>query len=223
MATAKTPAQTRQKRPSATSAPPPASDSARHPSPPTTPLSRFSTLPEGRNPNRHTERGLRMLEDAIQQDGYVAPMTATADGTVIDGNARLDTVAHALPADPLVIEHDGTRPIVMVRTDIPNADDPRAQRIIVGANRIGEVDLDWDAEVLKRMQGEGVDLSKLWGEDELAEVLAGISLPDPAPQVDPSLASEVLITIRCTRGALESMHTILDEWSAQPDVTIDIS
>ena len=179
MAKARTPAPTRTSGRRATSAKPPASDYAPQPERPTEPLAQFRTLPEGRNPNRHTERGLRLLEDAIQQDGYVAPMTAAADGSLLDGNARLEVVAHALPVDPLVIRHDGTRPVVMVRTDIPDADDPRAKRIIVGANRIAQADLDWDADVLKRLQGEGVDLSKLWDEAGLLEVLKQV--PDFQP------------------------------------------
>ena len=130
-----------------------------------------SFRPLSRNPNKHTPRGMAMLEDAIHLDGYVSPMTATADGTIIDGNARLETVATALPGDPIVVEHDGTRPVIMVRTDIPDADDPRAKRIAVASNRIGAVDLDWDADVLKDLASE-LDLSKMFTGEELAAMLA---------------------------------------------------
>lgn len=41
--------------------------------------------PQVANANLHTERGLRMLDDAMSEDGYVAPATAAADGEMIDG------------------------------------------------------------------------------------------------------------------------------------------
>ena len=129
--------------------------------------------PQKRNTNRHTQRGLGMLETAMQQDGYVAPMTATADGEIIDGSARLEVSGHRFDGDVIVVEHDGTRPIVARRTDIPSADDPRAKRIAVAANRIAQVDLEWDAEMLGALAKE-VDLSSLWSEEELDEVLSKI-------------------------------------------------
>lgn len=128
-----------------------------------------------------------MLDDAMSRQGYVAPMTASADGAVLDGNARLETAAVRFGGvEPLVVEHDGTRPVIMVRTDIPDAAHPLARDIIVSANRIAEVDLAWDVDVLKSMQADGVDLSGLWGEDELAALLgvepaSGQTDPDDLP------------------------------------------
>lgn len=159
--------------------------------PPAAPVTLARFRPLARNPNTHTPRGLAMLEDAIQRDGYVSPMTAAADGTVIDGNARLETVAHALPSDPIVIEHDGTRPIIAIRTDIPNADDPRAKRIAVAANRIASVDLAWDAEVLASLQSEEIGLDFLWDASEFKVLLKNLSAPiapEAFPVVDESLA-----------------------------------
>ena len=46
--------------------------------------------PQSANANKHTERGLRMLDDAMSEDGYVAPMTAVADSEIIDCSARLE-------------------------------------------------------------------------------------------------------------------------------------
>lgn len=121
-----------------------------------------------RNPNAHTTRGVELLTASMREDGYVAPMTAAADGTVLDGNARMQTAPDVFPdVKPIVFEHDGTRPIVMVRTDIPDANDPRAKRIAIGANRIAQLDLAWDAGVLKQMADEGVPLDTWFKAAEL--------------------------------------------------------
>lgn len=132
--------------------------------------------PARRNANRHSQRGLGMLTRAMQRGGYVAPMTATADGEIIDGSARLEVSEDVFDGvEPLVVDHDGTRPVIMRRTDIPNADDPRAVAIALEANRIAEADLVWDPEVLAEIAAEGeVDLSQLWSTTELAEVMGAL-------------------------------------------------
>ena len=144
--------------------------------------------PQGRNPNRHTQRGLGLLGQAISRDGYVAPMTAVADGEIIDGSARLEVVAEKLPNEVIVIEHDGTRPIVAKRMDIPNAQTEMAKRISIGANRIGQVDLDWDPDILKELSAE-VDLGQFWNEAELKDLFEDIDgfgdgKETPEPQIN---------------------------------------
>ncbi|NTU66105.1 MAG: hypothetical protein HGB05_22545, partial [Chloroflexi bacterium] len=89
------------------------------------------------NANKHTARGLGALQTSVQKDGWIDAMTTAADGEMISGSARLETAAQVfgVDAEPIVIKSDGTRPIIVVRTDIPNAMDKRAQRLALGANR----------------------------------------------------------------------------------------
>lgn len=102
-----------------------------------------------RNANKHTPRGLGMLEKSVKTDGWIGAMTVAADGETFDGSARLEVLADAMPeAEPIVVDSDGTRPVVVRRTDIATADDPRAVRLGLGANRIAQVDLEFDAAVL---------------------------------------------------------------------------
>lgn len=128
------------------------------------------------NPNRHTQQGLGQLEAAMDRQGYVAPMTAAADGTVLDGNARLEKSATKFPGvEPIIVRHDGTRPVVMIRTDISDADVPLARDIIVSANRVAHVDLDMDPDVLRAFAADGLDLALY----EFAEGF--ITMPDFQP------------------------------------------
>ena len=71
-------------------------------------------------------------------------------------------------AEPIIVESDGTRPIVVVRKDIPNADDKRAQRLALADNRVHQIDLDWDAEVLAGFDADV--LGELWTPDELSDL-----------------------------------------------------
>ncbi len=114
--------------------------------------------PSTHNANRHTKRGLGALEQSIREDGYVAPITVAADGESLDGSARLEVVAELMgDAEPLVVHHDGKRPVVMVRDDVPNASTDMAKRIAIRANRIAQIDLEWDPDVLLTMPDELIE------------------------------------------------------------------
>ena len=131
--------------------------------------------PQTRNANRHTQRGMGQLEASMRKYGYVTPMTAAADGEIIDGSARAETGATVFGDDVLVVHHDRTKPVIMVRDDIPSADTPEAREISIAANRIAQVNLDFDPEVLLGDLQAGVDLSGLWFEHELDNLLGAFA------------------------------------------------
>lgn len=137
--------------------------------------------PQRANRNKHKERGMGALEVSMRKLGYVAPMTAAASGEIIDGSARLETSAIVFDDDVLVVEHDGQRPIIMVRTDIANADTPEARQIAIAANRIAQVNLEWDVEGLLADAQSGLDLSGLFSQQELDDMLAGVTPPNFQP------------------------------------------
>lgn len=127
--------------------------------------------PQKANRNRHKMRGMGALESSMRKVGYVAPMTAAADGEIIDGSARLETSAIVFDDDVLVVHHDGTKPVIMVRDDIPNAETPEAKQIALAANRIAELNLDWDAEGLLADAQAGLDMTGLFSENEIDELM----------------------------------------------------
>jgi len=134
--------------------------------------------PQRKNANRHTQRGMGLLESSIEKDGWIGAITTAADGETFDGSARVEVTARmAMLDDPIVIDSDGTRPIVVRRVDIPNADDPRAKRLGIAANRVGQVNLEWEPDVLAAL-AEEMDLGGLFRPDELAEY-AQPSAPEP--------------------------------------------
>ena len=120
------------------------------------------------NPNKHTQRGLKALDASMREDGYTEPMVVAADGETLSGAARLEVAADVfgLDAEPLIIESDGTRPIIHRRTDIATADTPAGRRVSLRSNRIAELDLDWDPEVLVGYDAEF--LEALWTPEELS-------------------------------------------------------
>jgi DNA modification methylase len=143
--------------------------------------------PQVANRNRHTQRGTGALEASMRKLGYVAPMTAAASGEIIDGSARLETSAIVFDDDVLVVEHDGLRPIVMVRTDIADANTPEARQIATAANRIAQLNLDWDVEGLLADAQSGLDMTGLFEQSELDAMLAELTPPNVGADTDPQV------------------------------------
>jgi hypothetical protein len=112
-----------------------------------------------------------MLGDAMGKVGYVAPVTVAADGEALDGSARLEIAFDKFGDEAIVVRHDGTKPIVMVREDIPNASTPEAKQIAYGANRIAQVDYELDAEQAYADMEAGLDLSDLYESWEVEEIV----------------------------------------------------
>ena len=128
--------------------------------------------PQTDNANLHTLRGMRMLAASLENLGYVAPMTAAAHGEVLDGSARLELAFAQFDDEVLVIKHDGSKPIIMIRTDIEDATSQKAKEISYKANRVAEIDLDWSPEQLLLDLESGIDLSDAFYPEELNEILS---------------------------------------------------
>lgn len=128
--------------------------------------------PQQANANKHTPRGMGALSESMSSVGWAGAITATADREIIDGSARIETAFVQFgETEPIVIDSDGTRPIVVRRTDIPNADHPKAKELAIAANRVAELNLNWEPEVLLEA-GEEIDLSRYFYDGEL-ELLVG--------------------------------------------------
>ena len=124
------------------------------------------------NVNRHSARGMGLLNHVMGKDGWISAITVANDGETFAGSARLETAIDRFgdDAEPIVIDSDGTRPIIVRRTDIANADDPRAVRLGIADNRIHDVNADYDAEILASI-AEEVDISDMYFDDELAAIV----------------------------------------------------
>jgi hypothetical protein len=113
-------------------------------------------IPQRVNANAHTPRGMGLLEKSISERGWIGAITAAADGEVFDGSARRETLETAGLDDAIFVRTDGTRPVVLIREDIPTADDPRARELAIEANRIAQLNLAWDASVLAQARDDGI-------------------------------------------------------------------
>ena len=165
--------------------------------------------PQRVNANKHNLRGMKALDDSILQDGWIGAITTAADGETFDGSARLETLQQGEGADPIVVEIDGTRPVILKRLDIANADDPKAQRLAIAANRVAELNLDWDADILAELSQE-IDLTGLWSDEELSNLLAFQESGEGCGEEDEEEVSALID--EAESGAIESRVSLGQIW-----------
>ena len=139
-------------------------------------------LPDDANMNKHTQRGVKYLENSMRRRGFFRPIAAAGKGVenpvVKAGNLTQETAVNiGLDQEAIFVYTDGTRPIVHVRTDIA-PDSAEAAALALEDNRIAEESLNWDIDVLAALaQGESAVLAALRREDKvLNSVIEGMGL-----------------------------------------------
>jgi len=81
--------------------------------------------------------------------------------------------------DVIVVETTGDKLVAVKRIDLDLADDSTAARELAYAdNRVAQVGLEWDAEVILADINAGVEIGDFFREEELAEIMAGITDDD---------------------------------------------
>lgn len=134
---------------------------------------------DDKNANRGTNRGRGALADSISRFGAGRSVLADRQGCVIAGNKTVEQ-AKALNLPIRVVTTDGKELIVVQRRDLDLKTDPKARELALADNRVGELDLEWDAEVLQQLRAEGIDTSQLWTDAEWSRLVTQALEPDPA-------------------------------------------
>lgn len=103
------------------------------------------------NLNRGTDVGRGFVKRSLTDNAFGRPMLATNDGTLIAGNHTWEQIEQLKKegvefGEPIVIETDGTRPIIHKRTDIPHAGDLKAVRLKIADNQTNKHNYDPDLE-----------------------------------------------------------------------------
>jgi DNA modification methylase len=127
--------------------------------------------PDPKNANRGTDRGRAALERSLREYGPGRAVLIDRHGRIIAGNKTVNE-AKRLNIPLRVVKTDGAHLIAVQREDLDLATDPRAKALAIADNRVGELDLEWDLDMLKQLHADGLDLSAFWTETEFAMLFA---------------------------------------------------
>src|SRR5690606_40656215 len=69
--------------------------------------------------NLQNQRGMELRDKSMEKVGIIESVAVSADDKVISGNARQEVISQKFgDKDAIVVETDGTKPVVIKRTDI---------------------------------------------------------------------------------------------------------
>lgn len=143
-----------------------------------------------RNANKGTDRGRDLLARSIKELGLGRGTVADKHGTMIAGNKTLQAAIDAGLIRTHVVKTSGDVLVVTQRDDLDLSDptDTRARELAYADNRVGQVDLEWDAAVVQADHEAGIALGSWFSDEELAAVMAagvepreGKTDPDAVP------------------------------------------
>ena len=123
--------------------------------------------PDPHNANRGTDRGRDALARSLREYGPGRAVLIDRHGCVVAGNKTVEQ-AKRLNIPLRVVQTDGHHLVAVQRVDLDLATDPRAKALAIADNRVGELDLEWDVEMLRQLHADGLDLSEFWTDAEFA-------------------------------------------------------
>lgn len=141
-------------------------------------------IPDHANANKGTERGRYALEASLRQYGAGRSILLDKNGRIIAGNKTAEVAADVGLDDVLIVQTDGKQIVAVQRTDL-DIDSPEGRGLAYADNRVGQLSLDWDAEQVLADLNAGMDLSALWRQDELDELIAGMDGEDESGKDEP--------------------------------------
>ena len=110
------------------------------------PISRL--VLDEKNANKGTKRGRELLEESLGKYGAGRSVLVDRQNRVIAGNKTLEAAVAAGIESIAVIETDGSSLVAVQRSDLDLERDKKARELAIADNRVSEIDLDWNAEVL---------------------------------------------------------------------------
>lgn len=66
-------------------------------------------IPDAKNANKGTPRGLKVLDDSLRENGVGRSILVDKHGTIIAGNKTVERCADVGIEDVIVVETDGTK------------------------------------------------------------------------------------------------------------------
>jgi DNA modification methylase len=134
-------------------------------------------IPDPQNARSHGERNLSLIASSLREVGAGRSIVVDEDGTILAGNATVAAAARAGIGKVRIVDTDGSELIAVRRS---NLTDDQKRQLALFDNRAAEL-AGWDTEVLTSL-ADDLDLSDLWDDDELADLLGQLDA-DTAPSL----------------------------------------
>ena len=144
---------------------------------------------DAENAREHNPRNVGMIVDALHEVGAARSIVIDEDGNILAGNATIEAAAEAGIENVQVVDADGETIVAVRRTGLTPE---QKRRLALFDNRTAEL-ATWSPDQLLADLESGFDFEGLFGDEELAELLAGVRETEGAedPGADISKADEL--------------------------------
>lgn len=119
-------------------------------------------IQDDRNLNKGTERGQQLIEKSLRQFGAGRSILVDKNNRIIAGNKTHANAEAAGIDDAVIVETDGTKLVVVKRTDI-DLDSKQGREMALADNASVKVDLDWDTDALNSVAEDFEINTEEWG------------------------------------------------------------
>jgi hypothetical protein len=107
---------------------------------------------DNHNANKHTQKGLRLLEKSLSKLGAGRSILIDKDNNIIAGNGVVE-VAGQIGLDKIkVIETDGTELIAVKRKDV-SINSKKGRELAIADNQTAKTSIDFDSDLLNEVSG----------------------------------------------------------------------
>jgi len=111
------------------------------------------------NFNKHTDEGMELLKKSVKKVGIIESITVSNDDKIISGNARQEAIESGMgdEVEPIIIETDGTRPVVLKRTDIHSGTKQFHEAALL-ANTTAKKNIAFDFDLIQEIAVDDFDI-----------------------------------------------------------------
>ena len=117
-------------------------------------MSKISDLKfDDKNFNKHTQKGMSLLEESLQQFGAGRSILIDKNNNIIAGNGIIEAAGNVGLEDIQIVESDGKKIVAVKRTDI-DLNSKEGRELALADNATAAADLSWDEDILSDVSTE---------------------------------------------------------------------
>jgi hypothetical protein len=106
-----------------------------------------------KNANKHTEKGMRLLEKSLSKLGAGRSILLDKDNNIIAGNGVIEVAGQIGLENIKIIETDGNEIIAVKRNDV-SINSKKGRELALADNQTAKVGIDFDFEVIDDLSNE---------------------------------------------------------------------
>ncbi|HOQ49451.1 MAG TPA: hypothetical protein PLV01_06465 [Candidatus Kapabacteria bacterium] len=139
---------------------------------------------DDKNANRHTQKGLRLLEKSLQQLGAGRSIVLDKNNRIICGNGVVEVAGQIGLEKVRVVETTGDEIVAVKRVDL-SLDDAKARELAIADNQTAKVGIEFDFDVLDDLSKEfNFDFAGKWELPDLSNFDDLPNLPEELQDID---------------------------------------